>query len=76
MYKKMPADEHLQDTSGRKRDEDDLAYPDFAHFKNNKLTCMLSSGIIDPSKVTRTALQNAVSVASTLITTTNAIVED
>ena len=45
-------------------------------FKNNKLTCMLSSGIIDPSKVTRTALQNAVSVASTLITTTNAIVED
>jgi chaperonin GroEL len=36
---------------------------------------MLEAGIIDPAKVTRCALQNAVSVASTLITTSHAIVE-
>ena len=35
---------------------------------------MLKQGIIDPVKVTRCALQNAVSVASTLITTSHAIV--
>ena len=44
-------------------------------FKNNRLSCMIKEGIIDPSKVTRVALQNAVSVASILITTNNAIVE-
>ena len=44
-------------------------------FKNNKLACMMSTGIIDPAKVTRVALQSATSVASTLITTRNAIVE-
>ena len=33
------------------------------------------SGIIDPAKVTRCALQNAVSAASTLLTTSHAIVE-
>jgi len=44
-------------------------------FKDNKLACMMSTGIIDPAKVTRIALQSAVSVASTLITTKNAIVE-
>jgi len=32
-------------------------------------------GVIDPVKVTRTALENAVSVSSTLITTNHAIVE-
>ena len=30
---------------------------------------MISAGIIDPAKVTRSALQNASSVASTLLTT-------
>jgi len=35
---------------------------------------MLDEGIVDPAKVTRCALQNAVSVASTLITTSHAIV--
>ena len=38
------------------------------------VTDMLLEGIIDPAKVTRCALQNAVSVASTLITTSHAIV--
>ena len=35
---------------------------------------MFDFGIVDPAKVTRCALQNAVSVASTLITTSHAIV--
>ncbi|MBE5738155.1 MAG: chaperonin GroEL [Clostridiales bacterium] len=35
----------------------------------NEYVDMLSAGIIDPTKVTRTALENATSVASTLLTT-------
>jgi len=42
-------------------------------FASSKLVNMLDSGIIDPVKVTRCALQNAASVASTLITTNHAI---
>ena len=34
------------------------------------------AGIIDPVKVTRTALQNAASAAGTLITTDHAIIEE
>ena len=45
------------------------------NFKTNELTDMEEAGIKDPTKVTRVALQNAVSVASILITTNNAIVE-
>lgn len=37
---------------------------------------MLKAGIIDPLKVTRTALENAVSVAALLLTTEAAIVEE
>jgi chaperonin GroEL len=44
-------------------------------FKTGELVDMFESGIIDPAKVTKTALQNAVSVASTLITTNYAIIE-
>ena len=44
-------------------------------FKKLKLADMLQEGIIDPTKVTSVALRNAVSVASTLITTSNAIIE-
>ena len=36
---------------------------------------VLDAGIIDPARVTRCALQNSVSVASTLITSNFAIVE-
>ena len=43
-------------------------------FVEGKLIDMISSGIIDPVKVTRCALQNAASVSSTLITTNHAIV--
>jgi len=45
-------------------------------FKKSQLTMMLESGIIDPTKVTRVALQNSVSAASTLVTTSNAIIEE
>ena len=44
-------------------------------FTNGQVIDMLEEGIIDPVKVTRCALQNAVSVASTLITTNHAIIE-
>jgi chaperonin GroEL (HSP60 family) len=37
---------------------------------------MIEAGIIDPAKVTRTAIQNSVSAASTLVTSANAIVEE
>lgn len=37
--------------------------------KNNQIVDMLTSGIIDPKKVTRCALENACSVASTILTT-------
>lgn len=42
---------------------------------NRKYTNLIKDGVIDPVKVTRIALQNAVSVASTLITTNAAIIE-
>ena len=45
-------------------------------FKQNKLTNMFDAGIIDPAKVTKTALKNSISVASALVTTHNAIIEE
>jgi len=45
-------------------------------FANNKATNMIDAGIIDPALVTCTALKNAVSVSSILITTNYAIVEN
>jgi chaperonin GroEL len=42
---------------------------------SEKVVNAFESGIIDPVKVTRTALQNAASAAGTLITTDHAIVE-
>jgi len=41
----------------------------------DKLVDMLEEGIIDPTKVTRSALQNAVSVAGLMITTEATITE-
>ncbi|MCI6542489.1 MAG: chaperonin GroEL [Firmicutes bacterium] len=43
---------------------------------NNKFGDMFKFGIIDPTKVTRSALQNAGSIASTLLTTECIIAED
>ena len=36
---------------------------------------MIATGIIDPVKVTRTALQNATSIASTLLTTESVVAD-
>lgn len=45
------------------------------NFITSEIADMIKSGIIDPTKVSRVALQNAVSVASTLITSGCAIIE-
>ena len=45
------------------------------NFRNLTSTNLLESGILDPVKVTTTALQNAVSAAGTLITTNYAIIQ-
>ena len=42
---------------------------------NETYVDMVASGILDPVKVTRTALQNAVSVASTLLTTESVVAD-
>ena len=42
---------------------------------NNEYVNMIKAGILDPVKVTRSALQNAESVASTLLTTEAAVVD-
>jgi len=51
--------------------EADMGYD----FVSGELVNMLEAGIIDPVKVTRTALQNAASVSGTLITTNCAVIE-
>ncbi len=45
------------------------------NFASGKLVDFGTAGILDPAKVTRCALQNAVSAASTLMTTNYAIIE-
>ncbi len=45
------------------------------NFRDFLVVDMLKAGIIDPVKVSRTALQNAASAAGTLMTTSHAIVE-
>ena len=42
---------------------------------NEKYVNMIEAGIIDPTKVTRSALQNAASVAGTFLTTEAAVVD-
>ena len=45
------------------------------NFMTGDIENLYEAGIIDPVKVTRTALENAISVSSTLITTNHAIIE-
>tara|TARA_B100001094_G_scaffold187226_1_gene181449 strand:+ start:220 stop:1806 length:1587 start_codon:yes stop_codon:yes gene_type:complete len=45
------------------------------NFRTNELTDLTNDGVIDPVKVTRTALQNAASCAGTLITTNYGIIQ-
>ena len=42
---------------------------------NGKYVNMIDAGIIDPTKVTRSALQNAASIAAMVITTETLIVD-
>ena len=42
---------------------------------NNKYTDMFKAGIVDPAKVTRSALQNAASIAAMVLTTEAVITE-
>jgi chaperonin GroEL len=44
-------------------------------FVTSRIVDMIDSGIIDPVKVTKTAIQNAASVAGALITTNYAVIE-
>ena len=44
-------------------------------FYRREMADLQANGIIDPVKVARCALQNAVSVASTLITTNYGVIE-
>ena len=46
------------------------------NIKTNKYTDFIKEGIIDPTKVTRTALENAVSVAGTMLITECTVVDD
>jgi len=46
------------------------------NIKTGKYVDMIKEGIIDPTKVTRTALENAVSVAGTMLITECTIVDD
>ena len=45
------------------------------NFKTSQMSNMIQSGIVDPVKVTKTALQNAASCAGTLLTTNFGIVQ-
>jgi len=45
------------------------------NFAKGKMTDMFAEGVVDPFKVTRCALQNSASAASTLITTNHAVIE-
>ncbi len=52
--------------------EENIGY----NFMTDDICNLRNAGVIDPVKVTKSALQNAVSVAGTLITTNNAIVHN
>ena len=46
------------------------------NIKTGKYVDMIKEGIIDPTKVTRTALENAVSIAGTMLITECTVVDD
>ena len=53
----------------------DFANYDEMNWQSGKKDDMIAAGIVDPVKVTRLALENAVSIASTLVTTETIIVD-
>lgn len=70
----------IADNAGEKGDvvvEEVKKLPETEGFDalTNEYVDMFQSGIVDPAKVTRSVLENAVSVASMLLTTEAAVVE-
>ncbi len=66
----------ISDVSVILQEVEDIKQPEVGwDFVSNKKVNMIEAGIIDPLKVARTALENAVSVASTLLTT-EAVITD
>ena len=51
------------------------AKPGLAGYDSDTYEDLVEAGVIDPTKVTRTALQNAASVAGLLLTTECVVVE-
>jgi chaperonin GroEL len=64
---------YVQNTSGHAGY--DFANYDEMQWEAGKKDDMIAAGIVDPVKVTRLALENAVSIASTLVTTETIIVD-
>ena len=54
---------------------ENLPFGEGMNFATSKTEDLLTSGVIDPTKVTRCSLKNAVSVAGTLLLTNHGIVE-
>lgn len=70
----------IADNAGMKGEvvvEEVKKLPEYEGFDalSNQYVDMIQAGIVDPAKVTRSALQNAVSVASMLLTTEAAVIE-
>ena len=63
------------DLSGQKL-TDNIEGNNGIDFNRNEIVDMFEVGIIDPAKVTRCALRNAVSAASTLLLTNHSIIEE
>lgn len=64
---------YIQQGSGR-RGYDFTKYSR-SNWEEGKVEDMMQAGIVDPLKVTRLALENAVSIASTLVTTESIVVD-
>ena len=62
----------ILDKISKQKRKQNLGY----NIKTNKYTDFIKDGIIDPTKVTRTALENAVSVAGTMMITECTVVDD
>jgi chaperonin GroEL len=61
--------------SGNGRSGYDFSKYSRENWEDGKVADMMQAGIVDPLKVTRLALENAVSIASTLVTTEGVVVE-
>ena len=66
---------HIKDSDAQIKDYTDDLPPFGYDAKNNKYVPLISHGIIDPAKVTRCALENAISNAAQFITMFASIVE-